>query len=124
MADFYRGPRRRAPATKSGRKAALNAFHELDNHLHAIGRAVQLALDDVALSERHRDNLRQIDDKCSKLVRLVQRLQNLEVLGAEGDVYAVVCMYCSESILIARYIGAAEAATMAEHVRTSHPDRV
>src|SRR5437899_12644049 len=124
MADFYRGPRRRAPATKSGRKAALNAFHELNNHLHAIGMAVQLALEDAALSERHRDNLRQIDDKCSKLIRLAQRLQNLEVLGAEGDVYAVICMYCSETILMARYIGDAEAAIMAEHVRTSHPDRV
>jgi len=125
MADFHRGPHRRGRARQGGRKAALSAFSELKNHVRGIATAVQLALDDGGtLPEHHRDYLRQIDGKCRKLVRLAHELQSLGLLGTEDDVFAVVCVYCDETILMVPHVGETEATTMAEHVRKAHPDRI
>ena len=125
MADFYRGPHGRGRTRRGSREAALGPFSELKNHVRGIATAVQLALsDEGTLPEHHRNYLRQIDGECRKLVRLAQELQKLSSLTTEGDVFAVVCIYCDETVLIAPHVGETEAAAMAEHLRKAHPDRI
>jgi len=123
MTGFYRGPRRRGPASRGNRRTAAGVVQELNTQVHGIATSVRRALGDAMLPEEHRHRLREINGACRELVRLALRLQDLAILGADSDIYAVVCIHCGETILSVRDVGTAEVNMMLDHLRRAHPER-